>query len=117
MIDTHRDHKLTAPGESISNKIEEQEVARITPPSSWSQRLWSSMKSYPLPLGALTLLLVSLLLWLVGHPELAQWLLLIVVLLGGLPLLWETVQQFLHREFSVDLIHRSSRHYRLPPTW
>ena len=39
------------------------------------------MKSYPLPLGALTLLLVSLLLWLVGHPELAQWLLLIVVLL------------------------------------
>jgi len=104
MIDTHRDHKLTAPGESISNKIEEQEVARITPPSSWSQRLWSSMKSYPLPLGALTLLLVSLLLWLAGRPELAQWLLLIVILLGGLPLLWETVQQFLHREFSVDLI-------------
>ena len=31
MIDTHRDHKLTAPGESISNKIEEQEGARITP--------------------------------------------------------------------------------------
>ena len=104
MIDTHRDHKLTAPGESISNKIEEQEVARITPLSSWSQRLWSSVKSYALPLGALTLLLLSLLLWLVGRPELAQWLLLMVVLLGGLPLLWETVQQFLHREFSVDLI-------------
>jgi len=62
------------------------------------------VKSYPLPLGALTLLLVSLLLWLAGRPELAQWVLLIVVLLGGLPLLWETVQQFLHREFSVDLI-------------
>ncbi len=57
-----------------------------------------------MPLGALTLLLVSLLLWLAGRPELAQWVLLIVVLLGGLPLLWETVQQFLHREFSVDLI-------------
>ena len=72
MIDTHSDHKLTAPGESISNKIEEQEVARTTPLSSWSQRLWRSMKSYPLPLGALTLLLVSLLLWLVGRPELSH---------------------------------------------
>src|SRR5205085_2447923 len=27
-----------------------------------------------------------------------------VVLLGGIPLLWETVQQFLHKEFSVDVI-------------
>ena len=104
MIDTHRDHKLTAPDTSFSNKIEEQEVAGATSLSFWSQRLWRSMKSYPLPLGALTLLLVSLLLWLAGRPELAQWLLLMVVLLGGLPLLWETVQQFLHREFSVDLI-------------
>jgi heavy metal translocating P-type ATPase len=104
MIDIHRDHKLTTPDTSLSNKIEEQEVARVAPLSSWSQLLWHSMKSYPLPLGALTLLLVSLLLWLVGYPELAHWVLLMVVLMGGLPLLWETVQQFLHREFSVDLI-------------
>jgi cation transport ATPase len=104
MIDAHSDHKLTAPDESFANKIEEQEITRVTPLRFWSQRLWHAMKSYPLPLGALTLLLVSLLLWLVGRPELAHWVLLIVVLLGGLPLLWETVQQFLHREFSVDLI-------------
>jgi hypothetical protein len=62
MIDIHRDHKLTTPDTSLSNKIEEQEVARVAPLSSWSQLLWHSMKSYPLPLGALTLLLVSLLL-------------------------------------------------------
>ena len=91
MIDTHRDHKLTAADTSLSNNIEEQEGARVAPLKSWSQLLWHSMKSYPLPLGALTLLLVSLLLWLVGYPELAHWALLIVVLMGGLPLLWETV--------------------------
>jgi len=30
--------------------------------------------------------------------------LFVIVLLGGIPLLWETVQQFMHKELSVDLI-------------
>jgi heavy metal translocating P-type ATPase len=34
----------------------------------------------------------------------ASWTLLVIVLLGGIPLLWETVQQFLRKEFSVDVI-------------
>ncbi len=47
---------------------------------------------------------VSLVLWLAGYGPLANWTLLAVVLLGGIPLLWETVQQFLHKEFGVDVI-------------
>jgi cation transport ATPase len=33
-----------------------------------------------------------------------HWTLLVIVLLGGIPLLWETGQQLLHKEFSVDVI-------------
>ncbi|HEY6407313.1 MAG TPA: heavy metal translocating P-type ATPase, partial [Ktedonobacteraceae bacterium] len=62
------------------------------------------MKSYPLPLSSLALLLVSLMFWLIGRPDLAHWVLLVIILLGGIPLLWEMVQQFLRREFSVDFI-------------
>jgi len=62
------------------------------------------MKRYPIPVGALTLLLVSLCFWLARRVDIANWVLLAVVLLGGIPLLWETIQQFLHRNFSVDVI-------------
>jgi len=62
------------------------------------------VKRYPLPLGAFALLVVSLVLWLAGWGDIANWTLLAVVLLGGIPLLWETGQQFLHKEFSVDVI-------------
>jgi len=62
------------------------------------------VKHYPIPFGSVTLLLVSLVVWLVGRGDLANWALLAVVLLGGIPLLWETVQQFFHKEFSIDVI-------------
>lgn len=43
-------------------------------------------------------------LWLAERGDSANWTLLAVVLVGGIPLLWETVQQFLHKECSVDVI-------------
>ena len=49
-------------------------------------------------------MVVSLVLWLAGLGTIANWTLLAVTLLGGIPLLWETVQQFLHKEFGVDAI-------------
>jgi P-type E1-E2 ATPase len=52
----------------------------------------------------LTLLLVSLVLWLVGRAELANWTLMVIVLMGGIPLLWDTLKHIIHREFSVDFI-------------
>ncbi|HET7637405.1 MAG TPA: hypothetical protein VFK47_01570, partial [Ktedonobacteraceae bacterium] len=49
-------------------------------------------------------MVASLVLWLAGLGTIANWTLLAVTLLGGIPLLWETVQQFLHKEFGVDAI-------------
>jgi heavy metal translocating P-type ATPase len=103
MIDSRRNHTYVTPDEAIpyNNKKEEEARASSKP---WSHRLWEFMKSYPLPLSSLALLLVSLTFWLIGRPELAHWVLLAIVLLGGIPLLWETLQQFWHREFSIDFI-------------
>jgi heavy metal translocating P-type ATPase len=67
-------------------------------------RMWQVVQHYPMPLGAVTLLIVSLALWLAGRGDIAHWSLLAVVLLGGIPLLWEMIWQFLHKEFSVDVI-------------
>jgi cation transport ATPase len=52
----------------------------------------------------MVLLAGGLLLWLAGHADLTHWLLLVAVVLGGLPLIWNTMQQFLRQEFSVDVI-------------
>ncbi|HJT56699.1 MAG TPA: heavy metal translocating P-type ATPase, partial [Ktedonobacteraceae bacterium] len=67
-------------------------------------RLLKAFKRYPIPLGSVVLLLFSLVLWLTGHSDIAPWPLLAIVLLGGIPLLWETLQQCFHKEFSVDVI-------------
>ncbi len=71
---------------------------------SWFERAWRGTKRYPLPLGATVLLGGSLIFWLAGRASFANWMLLAVVVLGGLLLLWEIIQQFLHKEFSVDVI-------------
>ncbi len=75
----------------------------VTPPSR-SRRLWQAAQRYPIPLGALLLLAASLILWLVGKGDIANWTLLAVVLIGGIPLLWETLRQFARKEFGVDTI-------------
>jgi len=103
MVDTHRDSTNTTLDEPITSNTQEQRETR-TPPKPWLQRFWHSIKRYPIPLGALALLLVSLMLWLFGRTDLANWVLFGIVLLGGIPLLWETLQQFRRKEFSVDLI-------------
>ncbi|HEU0003167.1 MAG TPA: heavy metal translocating P-type ATPase [Ktedonobacteraceae bacterium] len=72
--------------------------------TSRMQRLWHTLRRYPIPVGALVLLVVSLILWLAGRGDMANWTLLAVVLLGGIPLLWETLRQFARKEFSVDVI-------------
>src|SRR4051812_43412488 len=68
------------------------------------QQGWTIVKHYPLPAATLVLLVISLLVWLIGYRTLANWILLAIVLTGVLPLLWNTLQQFLHKEFSIDVI-------------
>jgi heavy metal translocating P-type ATPase len=67
-------------------------------------RLWRTLRRYPLPVAAFVLLAVALLLALSGHALLAQWALLAIVVLGGVPLLLQTLRQLWRREFGVDVI-------------
>lgn len=67
-------------------------------------RLWHATRRYPVPVVTVVLLLVSLVLWLLGRGDLTEWTLAAIVLAGGIPLLWETVRQLLHREFGVDVL-------------
>ncbi|GCE12850.1 heavy metal translocating P-type ATPase [Tengunoibacter tsumagoiensis] len=70
----------------------------------WSERLLGSVQRYPIPFIAVALMIVSLGFWLAGHADIAHWVLLAVTLLGGLPLLYDTLKQIVHREFGVDVI-------------
>jgi heavy metal translocating P-type ATPase len=100
MLEIHNKLKPTSP---VSAK---EPVTGIVAETSqpWHQRLWSMAKSYPLPFVSITLMIASLVFWLARYGTLANWLLLAVVLLGGIPLLWETGKQILRKEFSVDVI-------------
>jgi heavy metal translocating P-type ATPase len=57
-----------------------------------------------LPFAALVLLAVAALLHVAGFPVLAQGTLLLIIIIGGVPLLIETVRQLWRREFGVDVI-------------
>ncbi|HEU5437989.1 MAG TPA: heavy metal translocating P-type ATPase [Ktedonobacterales bacterium] len=70
----------------------------------WRRALAGTLRRYPLPAITLVLLVLAGVLALVGRGDLAQWALIAVILAGGLPLLWETLQQIWAREFGVDLI-------------
>lgn len=74
------------------------------PGRSRFQQGWTIARHYPLPLVTLVLLAVSLVVWLIERGTLANWVLLTIILVGTLPLLWSTFQQFLHKEFGVDVL-------------
>lgn len=67
-------------------------------------QLWRVARTYPLPVATVALLLLSLGLWLFGRGDLAEWTLATIVLVGGIPLLWDTTRQLVHREFGVDVL-------------
>ena len=72
--------------------------------SRWVRRVGSVVSTYPLPTGTILLLVVSLGLWLAGQPSLAQWPLLLIVVVGSIRVLWDLFGQLRRREFGVDLI-------------
>jgi heavy metal translocating P-type ATPase len=66
--------------------------------------LWRVARSYPIPVIALGLLVVSGALALAAPANLWRWPLLAIILVGGVPLLLETARQLWRREFGVDLL-------------
>src|SRR5436305_12637177 len=107
MINIHDEQKTRASPSALLAE-ERKETATSTSPAAsgqhWRERLLGGVKRYPVPLGAVTLLLAALVLWLAGRGAIANWMLLAVALLGGISLLWESLQQVFHREFGVDVI-------------
>jgi cation transport ATPase len=89
--------------DNIAGNYEQQSHDFVTT-KSWRARIWQAIKRYPIPLGALVLLLVSLVFWLTGNAKLADWTLLAIVIMGGIPLLWDTIKHIIRKEFSVDFI-------------
>ena len=103
MIPVNHINKSTTQMESIVENSEEQPEIVVTR-QSWLRRIGQAIKNYPVPLGSLLLLFVSLVCWLTGNPTLANWILLVIIIMGGIPLLWDTIKHIIHREFSVDFI-------------
>ena len=62
------------------------------------------IRRYPLPFAAMLLLVAAGVLYLSGLPVLAQAALLLIIVIGGIPLLIETARQLWRREFGVDVI-------------
>ncbi|HEY6286262.1 MAG TPA: heavy metal translocating P-type ATPase [Ktedonobacteraceae bacterium] len=102
MINVNPSNKPTTQAGDVIDDAEQTRIAVI--PQSRLRRIWRAITNYPIPLGSLVLLLVSLVLWLAGHANLANWTLLVIVLMGGVPLLWDTMKHIIHKEFSVDFI-------------
>lgn len=103
MMNLHPANMSTTKHDNLTESVVEQARTPVTQPS-WSRRIWQALRDYPIPIGALALLLVSLVLWLLGRTEFANWTLMVIVLMGGIPLLWDTLKHIIHREFSVDFI-------------
>ena len=72
--------------------------------SSRLAAFWRLARTYPIPLIALMLLVVSGILALTAPAGAWRWPLLVIVIMGGAPLLFETIRQLAHREFGVDLL-------------
>ena len=96
MLNIHDEQNVDAPV-SPHQKKERQEISlerhSLASGPRWPPRLWDIVKGYPVPFMAVTLMLISLVFWLAGRGDIASWILLAVALLGGLPLLWETLKQ------------------------
>ena len=80
MINLDPSNKPTTQTGNVIESAAEQATTELTQ-QSWPQRTWQAIRNYPIPLGALVLLLVSLVLWLVGRTDLAKWALLVIVLM------------------------------------
>ena len=74
------------------------------PRASRYQPVVTMVRRFPVPLATIVLLLVAGLLALAGQAGAARMALIAIILLGGLPLLWETLTQIVAGEVGVDLI-------------
>src|SRR5260370_36332985 len=98
MLNIHGEQKTTTP-EATQLAVEgEKAPARVPPAASrqgWPGRLWRAVKRYPIPFGAVTLMLASLVLWLARPGTIGSLTLLAVGPVGGIPPFLGTLRRLL----------------------
>jgi heavy metal translocating P-type ATPase len=103
-LKTRESTATTPPVEPPSDLLPERMETLLERAQERIARIIRALWRYPLPFVALLLLAVAGILHLSGYPLLAQWTLLLIIVIGGVPLLIETARQLWRREFSVDVI-------------
>jgi heavy metal translocating P-type ATPase len=70
-----------------------------------SRKIITLVKNYPIPVFAIIGLLVgSILQWTPNQHELGHWVWFITLVIGGAPIIWQTVRGMLHRHFASDIV-------------
>ncbi|HSX10686.1 MAG TPA: heavy metal translocating P-type ATPase [Chlamydiales bacterium] len=59
---------------------------------------------YPIPLFALTGLLLGLLFYFLHQPQLSSWIWFVTLILGGIPIVWQTFKGILKGHFASDIV-------------
>ncbi|TRZ70272.1 MAG: heavy metal translocating P-type ATPase [Nitrosopumilaceae archaeon] len=70
-----------------------------------SHKIITLVKNYPIPVFAIIGLLAgSILQWTLNQHELGRWVWFITLVVGGTPIIWQTVRGMLHRHFASDIV-------------
>ena len=65
----------------------------------------SLVRRYPIPFFAICGLFVgSVFHWIIHDPDFGHLVWLVVVVMGGIPIVWDTIKGMLHRKFAADII-------------
>jgi len=65
----------------------------------------SLIRRYPIPVFAICGLFVgSISHWILNDPDFGHLVWLVVVVMGGIPIIWDTIKGILHRKFATDII-------------
>ena len=104
MIHLPEEHNETPPSSPTQAQMGAAQEIKRTGVMPMLARVGGLLRRFPLPFAVIALLFVSLVTWLAGWREVSQWSLIIIILLGGVPLLWETIRQLLRGEIGVDVI-------------
>ncbi len=68
-------------------------------------RITTFVKNYPIPVFAIIGLLVgSILHWTPNPQGLGHWIWFVTLVVGGAPIIWQTIREMLHRHFASDIV-------------
>jgi heavy metal translocating P-type ATPase len=99
----------SAPSDTLSDQVGAEPSPDQKEAPIWRARqrlagLSHAIRRYPLPFATIALLLIAAILHISGFPALAQGALLLIIIIGGAPLVIETARQLWRRELGVDVI-------------